>query len=165
MPLLSPYSPLANIMYNKSMARPAKYTKKELDTLVAAYFTLCEKTNKAPTKGGLGLFLDVTREYFRDNIEKNTELADTIKKAYEEIEEVWIQMLSSKGYSAAGVIFYLKNAYKWRDRLETDVTSGGKAITSIDSSKIAQDLYNLTYGRKNPTESNGEQGGEEKDSN
>lgn len=141
------------------MAKP-KYTKKELRTLVKGYFEICDKTNKAPTKGGLALYLDVTREYFSWHIKHKTNLSDTIKKAYMLIEEEWIQMLSSKNYSPAGVIFYLKNAYRWRDRVEADVTSGGERIGTIESSKIAQEIHALIYASKKDTESDPKPEGE-----
>jgi hypothetical protein len=83
-----------------------------------------------PTKGGLALYLDTTRETLGD-YEKKEDYSDAIKRAYGLIENAWVQKLS--GQSVAGVIFYLKNAYKenWKDRNETDITTGGKPLGAL----------------------------------
>lgn len=70
----------------------------------------------------MALFLDTTKETLSD-YEDKPEYSDAIKTAYSIIENAWAQRL--KGQSVAGVIFYLKNAFRkdWRDR--TEVEHGG----------------------------------------
>ncbi|HEX9804234.1 MAG TPA: terminase small subunit [Candidatus Dojkabacteria bacterium] len=114
------------------MGRPIKYTIEELQTLIDSYFVDCEKDKKIPNKAGMRIKLDIVRDTFnewRHNQEKG--FSDAIKKAEQRIEEAWVQRLN---YNAAtGAIFYLKNAFKddYKDRTETDITSGGEPIAGF----------------------------------
>lgn len=104
------------------MPRDKQYTPEEFDIKVQAYFSSCIEQKKVPTKGGLALYLDLTRESLGDYESKYEEYSDTIKKAYTLIEEEWVQRLA--GNNVAGTIFYLKNAFAkyWRDKVETEHT-------------------------------------------
>ena len=117
------------------MGRPLKFkTPKELDDLIEAYWLNCSNNKLNPTKGGLAIYLDTTKETLGD-YENKEGYSYSIKKAYNIIEESWVQALGNK-QAVAGVIFYLKNAFKkdWRDRNETDITSGGKPIPILNVS-------------------------------
>lgn len=83
-----------------------------------------------PTKGGLALYLDTTRETLSDYEDKE-EFSDALKSAYLIIEEAWVQKLS--GQAVTGTIFYLKNAYSkdWREKTEQDITSGGEKFNPV----------------------------------
>lgn len=74
-----------------------------------------------PTKGGMALCLDTCRDTLGE-YEKKENYSDTIKRAYKTIENAWVQKLA--GQSVAGIIFYLKNAFKenWKDRNEVHNT-------------------------------------------
>src|SRR3990167_8705180 len=111
------------------MGRPLKYTQQEFNTKIQDYFLLCIESKKAPTKGGLALYLDTTRETLSEYEEKKG-FVDTIKRAYLLIEEEWVQRLS--GNNVAGTIFYLKNAFAkyWRDKQETE-HSGSVSLTKM----------------------------------
>lgn len=108
--------------------RPPKYTKKEqIISVFELYAKECIEKKKILTKAGLLFHLDLSREGYREYKEKK-EFSDTIRKIEHLIEEAWVQRLTETG--ATGAIFYLKNAFKeeYRDRHETDVTSGGEKI-------------------------------------
>lgn len=106
-------------------------TEKQLDKIIKDYISKCIEDKKLPTKNGICLSLDITRETYRQ-WKKNS---DTLKKAEQIIEEYWVLALPNKKYNVAGIIFYLKNAFAWRDRSETDITSGGQPVKiSFDSS-------------------------------
>ncbi len=111
------------------MARPKgtlKFrTPKDFEDLISDYFGLLK--NDMPTKAGLALYLDTTRETLGD-YEKRDGYSYTLKRAYYVIENAWVQRLT--GQAVAGVIFYLKNAFKndYRDRNETDITTAGKPL-------------------------------------
>jgi len=100
--------------------KPLKFTLEEFDTKTQNFFKDCIENEKIPTKGGLALHLDTSRELLSE-YEERLGYVDTIKKAYTIIEEEWVQRLA--GNNVAGTIFYLKNAFSkyWRDKQEFDV--------------------------------------------
>ncbi|MCH8942846.1 MAG: hypothetical protein IIA48_10485, partial [Bacteroidetes bacterium] len=104
---------------------------KDLEDKITDYFTEGEEKKKLPTKGGLALHLGTTRETLGDYEGKGDEFSYAIKRAYGVIEEAWVQRLNAS-QQVAGTIFYLKNAFHFRDRTETDVTSGGEKIIGIN---------------------------------
>lgn len=64
---------------------------------------------------------------FKDNIE----ISDTIKRI-DDILESRVNTAGLKGKAnPTMVIFNLKNNYNWKDKNETDITSGGKPIPII----------------------------------
>lgn len=102
------------------MSRSKKYkTAEEFDEKIKGYFEHCLEKKGNPTKSGLALHLDLTRESLGD-YEKYEEYSDTLKKAYLLIEEHWVQTLRSQ--NVTGSIFYLKNAFAehWRDKQEQE---------------------------------------------
>ena len=106
--------------------RPPKYKKKEqIQKIFEDYVADCIKNNKILTKAGLLSFLDIDRANY-NRLKKKKEFNNTIRKIELLIEDTWIQRLTQTG--ATGAIFYLKNAFKeeYKDRNETDITSGGK---------------------------------------
>lgn len=98
-------------------------------------------TGQVPyTVTGLALALDTTRETLIDYENGNRDLgeddenydpdvakfSDTIKRAKEKIHNYLEKNLNSP--SPTGTIFNLKNNYGWKDKTETDITSGGEKI-------------------------------------
>ena len=103
------------------MGRPPKFkTPDELREKIENFFIQCIEKKKVPTKGGLAIALDTTRETLGD-YEKKKDYSDALKSAYLFIEENWVQKLA--GSNVAGTIFYLKNAFKdnWRDKQEIEI--------------------------------------------
>ena len=110
--------------------RPPKYkTELDFDKVCRIYFARLIETDKMPNKAGLLLELDISRPVYADYKKK---FPDTIKRAENIIENAWVQRLS--GNAATGAIFYLKNAFHlyYRDRRETDITSGGEPLKGIE---------------------------------
>ena len=101
------------------MAKTKKYKPEEFEEKIKEYFSVCLETKGTPTKGGLALHLDLTRESLGDYI-KYEGYSDTLKKSYMLIEENWVQNLRNN--NVAGTIFYLKNAFSefWRDKQEQE---------------------------------------------
>jgi len=110
-----------------------KYNKlpdnKTIHELYCKYIKYCEKIDRTPTKNGLTLALDISRKTYCEWKKKS----NTLKRIDQEIEEYWVERLTKN--NVAGVIFYLKNAFGYRDRQETDITSGGKPIPLFDNTK------------------------------
>lgn len=126
---------ITGIRYNEAhnMGRPPKFSSPEdLQEKIDGYLKECEKKKNYPTKGGLALYLDTTRDLLSD-YEKKEEYSDTIKGIYQVIEDTWVQGLQKKN-SVAGIIFYLKNAFgkDYRDKQELDHTSKGESILGIN---------------------------------
>lgn len=113
--------------------RPRAYqTVDDLEQGIEQYFQYCEQNKKMPNKAGLALSLGVSRETL-NNYESIPEFLDAIKKAYAFIEDGWIQKLPY-GH-AAGNIFYLKNAFGYRDVVENP--GGGTTINFLLAPEIA----------------------------
>lgn len=96
---------------------------------IVEYFALCEKLEQIPNKAGLRLFLAMSIDTYSEYKER---YPDTLKIAEHVIENAWIQRLATP--ASVGAIFYLKNAFKddYKDRRETDITSGGDKISGIE---------------------------------
>ncbi len=106
--------------------RPPKIPNEEvLSSLIENYLKVCDETNTLPNKAGLRYALHLDRTTY--NSYKN-KYPDTLKRTEDWIEQCWIKRLA--GNSPTGAIFYLKNAFKedYKDRQETDVTSGGEPL-------------------------------------
>jgi len=111
------------------MARPPKYaTELVLKDKVLGYFEQCEEKKEIPNKAGLRLFLDIDKSTYSDYKKK---FPNPIKRAEETIENAWVQRLGQT--ASTGAIFYLKNAFfeDYRDKVETDLTSGGGKLQTI----------------------------------
>jgi hypothetical protein len=111
--------------------RPPKYANlNDLANNITKYFDSCDENRQLPNKAGLCIWLNITRETYNE-YRKKPEFSDAIKACDSMIENAWVQRLA--GNSPTGAIFYLKNAFReeYRDRHETDLTSGGEAITPV----------------------------------
>lgn len=109
----------------KSFNSPQEMAQKALE-----FFDECTKSRHLPEKAGLCLALGISRETYSEYKNK-PEYSDTIKGFNSYIESCWVRRLNGQG--ATGAIFYLKNAFKedFKDRIESDVTSGGEKIQGI----------------------------------
>ncbi len=121
-------------MKNKG-GRPLKFkTEKELRLKIDKYFKDCAKNEKPLTITGLALSLDTNRQTllgYEGEVEgrekKDPKYVDTIKRAKMMCENYAEEFLYN-GKNVVGAIFNLKNNYGWKDKSETDLTSGGKEI-------------------------------------
>jgi len=108
------------------VGRPLKFPDVEsLQAKIDAYFELTPKEEWTIT--GLALALDTYRQTLL-NYEHKDEFVDTIKKAKQRIENGY--EIDLKKHGRSGTIFALKN-FDWKDKNETDITSGGEAVAPI----------------------------------
>lgn len=109
------------------MGRTPKHNEESIQAQSYEYFNLCRETGTMPTKIGLIMALNISRDTYSEYRKK---YPDTIKDTDGYIENAWLQKLTGAG--ATGPIFYLKNAFKedYKDRSETDITTKGEAMTA-----------------------------------
>ena len=134
--------------------RPPKYeTPEEMQSIIDLYYLACRvhQTDNAellidlddeqllivnyiedvtPSISGLAYTLGMSTESFRrygtEGYNDNPEFCATVKRAKQRVEMSLEQRLASN--SVTGSIFSLKNNFGWKDKTETDITSGGKPV-------------------------------------
>ena len=131
------------------VGRPPKYkNSEEMQSLIDLYYLACRvhRTDNSelligldeesllivndiedvvPTISGIAYLLGMTTQAFRD-YEKKDEFLCTVKEAKQRVEMSLEQRLA--GTAVTGSIFSLKNNFGWKDKVEQDITSGGKPI-------------------------------------
>ena len=121
--------------------RPKYTTVEEVQERIDNYFKECSKNDIYPTVTGLCYEMDIKRETLLryKNLENSDELkhiedkevrkgiSDSIKKAYQYIENGYEDKLVNGKTQAIGTIFALKNNFKWVDKQEIEQTN--KTIT------------------------------------
>ncbi len=104
--------------------RPLKFkTVKDLQGKIDQYFE--DTPEDEWTITGLALELDTSRKVLCEYEDDRPEYSNAIKKAKLMVENGYEKDLKKSGRS--GTIFALKN-FDWRDKSETDVTSGGEKL-------------------------------------
>lgn len=78
------------------------------------YLKWCDKVGKKYTMSGLLLFLNYTIDQFK-NLEKRKLFHSACKRIRLIVEEQAVQELLSRKQSGINLIFYLKNAFAWKD--------------------------------------------------
>lgn len=124
---------------------PLKYkTPEELQKAIAEYFYQCDsrlvqgydnKTNEqfayiSPepyTMSGLAYALDLSRKQLLV-YKKRHRFGNAVTRARRKVETDIERRMNDKRDFTPGLIFNLKNNFGWKDKTETDVTSGGKPI-------------------------------------
>ena len=81
-----------------------------------------------PNKAGLCVYLGICKETYNDYKKK---FSDSIKGFESITENAWVQRLG--GSSPTGAIFYLKNAFDYRDKQE--IEQSGKIDIEINYKK------------------------------
>jgi hypothetical protein len=110
-------------MADNPVGRPLKFkTVEELQQQIDSYFEITPKDEWTIT--GLAMALDTSRKVLCEYDDKE-EYSNTIKKAKIKVENGYEIDLKKSGRS--GTIFALKN-FDWKDRQETDITSGGEKL-------------------------------------
>ena len=137
--------------------RPTLFSSPEemqdkIDTFFLEYEQKCEQAEEAgkpkppvPGKPHLMLALGMrSRDTYNryKNGAHGKEFSDTLKSAELKLEAMWVDLLSTN--SSAGVIFYMKNAFQYKDRVDQDITSGGQPINNII--KFVDDSKSSTEG-------------------
>lgn len=117
----------------KQVGRPRKYkTVEELQTLIDEYFSRCDEMQRPYTITGLALYLDMDRQsLLRYEKDYGDEFSHTIKRAKERVQEFVECCLFKKGI-AQGVIFNLKNNFKWEENIEVKTNAIEDLTTLAD---------------------------------
>lgn len=115
------------------VGRPRKYkTVEELQTLIDEYFSRCDEMQRPYTITGLALYLDMDRQsLLRYEKDYGDEFSYTIKRAKERVQEFVECCLFKKGI-AQGVIFNLKNNFKWEENIEVKTNAIEDLTTLAD---------------------------------
>ena len=109
------------------IGRPLKFKNdKKLQEVIDLYFKETPKDEWTIT--GLAMALDTSRKVLCEYGHKN-EFSNTIMKAKLKVENGYEIDLKKSG--RVGTIFALKN-FDWRDKNETDITTGGEMITGFN---------------------------------
>jgi hypothetical protein len=79
------------------------------------------------TMSGLAYYLGIDRKTLLNYCNKD-EFFPTIKSARDRVEMDIERRMNDKNTFTPGLIFNAKNNFDWKDKNETDITSGGKPI-------------------------------------
>lgn len=115
------------------VGRPRKYKSvEELQRLIDEYFSQCDETRRPYTITGLALYLDMDRKsLLRYEKDYEDEFCHTITRAKERVQEFVECCLFKKGI-AQGVIFNLKNNFKWEENIEVKTNAIEDLTTLAD---------------------------------
>lgn len=107
-------------------------TDEEVEKKVTKYLADCIREKQMPNKAGLLLEMEISKPTY--NTYKK--VFYSLKRFENAVENAWVQRLG--GNSPTGAIFYLKNAFAedFKDRHETDLTSGGKPLPIININEL-----------------------------
>lgn len=115
------------------MGRPPAFSDvKDFEDRAYAYLDECKILNRLPNKAMLAFHLGVVKSTLYE-YEKKEDFSNALKSIYALIEDEWVQRLGKA--HAAGSIFYLKNAFEYRDSV--DHTTDGKPINFTVPQEIA----------------------------
>ena len=118
------------------MARPFIFkTEEELEARIEEYWDYCEESERPMTFCGLAYYLGMTRQSLH-NYSTRDKYAHIIEKAKNRIEMDTEERLQIAGQATTGIIFSLKNNYKWNDKHEVEAT--------VDNTNKNYDLSNLS---------------------
>ena len=107
---------------------PTFKNEEEFESIIARYLTDCESKQRMPNIAGACVEMDIGRTQFYEYCKK---FPNTKRRFEAHIENAWVSRLSEPG--ATGAIFYLKNKFRkiYKDKQETDITSGNKPIQPL----------------------------------
>lgn len=125
---------------------PKYTTGEEVEKEIQGYFEECSKLGDYPTVSGLAYWLGITRETlirYRDAVNNGEVLkhlddsvkvaiADSIKRAYEYIQNGYEDKLINGKTTPIGTIFALKNNFKWVDKQEVVNTNNNIEVKLED---------------------------------
>ena len=113
--------------------RPTKYSEDKIEK-VFEFIELKKGLNVPPFIEGLAYTLGVDCDTITNWCTKHKRFFRAIKRL-KEVQRVMLQE-HILGNNAAGGIFLLKNNHGFKDRTETDVTSGGKPIPLLGGQSV-----------------------------
>lgn len=139
--------------------RPLKFKdKKELEDKIINYFEYCDITvvkkilnknqeiiaelSKPYTITGLAEWLGTSRQTLL-NYEDKDDFFDTIKNAKAKIEACYEERALLGDNNPIVSIFTLKNNFNWKDKTETDITTGGDKLNKVSDEEYYAILNRL----------------------
>ena len=132
----------------RAVGRPTKYDVSLIDK-VYAFIEQKQQENIPPFVERLAYVLGIDTDTIVDWCKKHKKFSVAIKK----MKEVQCAMLQEGIYSdgkthGTGGIFLLKNNHGFKDRTETDVTSGGKPIPILGGISV-KDVHRNDSDKEN----------------
>lgn len=111
--------------------RKRKYESVQaLEMQIQEYYRIAKEREEIPSMSGLAIYLGFYSIQSLLDYEKTPKYGQSIKKARLYLENVLESRLIA-GKPPIGLIFALKNRFKWQDKQEMDITSGGETIGVI----------------------------------
>lgn len=107
--------------------RPTKY-RKELIDKIPEYIEMCKKENHLPTIEGFSYFVDVAKDTTYAWIAKYPKFSYSLKKMLSLQASILQSGITLGGVNTIGGIFLLKNNHGFKDKTETDITTGGEKL-------------------------------------
>lgn len=136
-------------IYMANLRFTPKYFKAKIDE----YFLHCDEFKKPYTVSGLAFFLGTNRMTLlnykkrgaaEDEDEELRELNFILEQAYSCIEAFAEEQLFNKGVPTAGVIFSLKNNYKWEDKtISVNTNTNINQLQELTDSELEEQLLKL----------------------
>ena len=116
---------------------PKYTTGEQVEKEIQGYFEECEKTESYPTVSGLAYWLGISRNTlikYKEAVERGEalkhlddtakhDIVNSVKRAYEYIQNGYEDKLINGKTSPIGTIFALKNNFKWVDKQEIEQTN------------------------------------------
>jgi len=92
---------------------------------------------KPPSMTGLCIFLDITRETWREYCDPvlNPQFVDTTTRTRARMENYLEEQLVTREKTVQGIIFNLQNNYGWRDKREVEL--GDKTRAALDKQVLS----------------------------
>lgn len=112
-----------------NMARPTKYSSK-IPKKVYDFIESKTKVTVIPTIEGLAVNLNLNQDTLHEWKAIYPEFSEAIKKLLSTQAEMLQTHGLSQKYSTPMSIFLLKNNHGFKDRVETDITTGGEKLPS-----------------------------------
>jgi hypothetical protein len=124
---------------------PKYKSEKELSKAIESYFRECDEKEEPYTVTGLAISIGLSRCQLLQ-YQSKAQYYNTIKKAKDRCEAFAERQLY-QGRNVAGVIFSLKNNWKWRDQQDLNVSNDTKApdpisddITEAEAAEIYRNV-------------------------
>lgn len=121
------------------MARP----KKTLNNLPKGWKDIIEKLSaEGAGREELTGELGISNDLFTRFVKEEPEFSEAIKKGAQKCYAWWLRQgrvnLENRKFNYVGWYMNMKNRFQWKDRNETDLTSGGKPFAIQISKEIAE---------------------------
>ncbi len=115
---------------------------------------IINEMSQGASRAEIYAWLNIDKEVFTRLIEEDQEFSETIKSGERQSHAWWERKgrteLDNKDFSATLWYMNMKNRFGWRDKQETDITSGGQPIgVTVSDDQLTQ----LTQARARRSDS------------